>query len=325
MTRVGSVLIWLAVATAAEAQTHVVIISGLGGEPRFSEAFTRWSTALRTAAIDRLGVPESSVTYLAERAGGAATDRATKEAVTRTIEDLAVRARPNDQILIVLIGHGSASGGDAKFNLPGPDMTAADFANLLDLFPTQRVALVNAASASGGFIGPLSGPNRTIVTATRNDAERLETKFGGHFVRAFAEDVADVDKDERVSILEAFLYAKREVEREYDDENRMLTEHALLDDNGDGEGSLEPDPASTDGALARGFFITAGDAAPDAPSDPRLAELYETRRSLEDSVAALRARKDRTDPAEYERELERLLLELARTTRAIRQHEGANP
>jgi hypothetical protein len=89
--------------------------------------------------------------------------------------------------------------------------------------------LVNTASASGDFVPVLSGPNRVLVTATKTGFERNETIFGEFFVDAFASDGADTDKDNRVSVLEAFTYARREVTRRYEDSNRLLTEHALLE------------------------------------------------------------------------------------------------
>ena len=124
-----------------------------------------------------------------------------------------------------------------------------DFARAFDAFPTQTVVFANTASASGGFIEPLSGPNRLILTATRSGRERNATAFGEFFVEALAAgaDDADVDKDGRVSLLEAYEYARGGVERMYEQEDRLLTEHALLDDDGDGVGSADPDPSAGGG------------------------------------------------------------------------------
>ena len=132
---------------------------------------------------------------------------------------------------------------------------------------------------------------------------------------------ADADKDERVSLLEAFSYARLEVERLYSRDNRLLTEHALLDDDGDGEGSMEPGLDAGDGRLASRFFLAAERPAvtEQAAGDPELAALLEQKRSLENAVADLSARKDDMDPGAYETELEALLLELAYTNRAIRE------
>lgn len=310
------------------AQTRLVVIAGLSGEPRYAETFHQWAVQLVTAAEGRWNVPADHIVYLAPNPDqdrqhiDAGSDR---DNVERVLRGLAQSAGPHERIFIVLIGHGSTRDGEARFNLPGPDLTASDFAELMDLFKTQEIVFVNAASASGGFIGQLSGPRRTVITATRSGSERNQTLFAKYFVAAFTGEGADVDKNDRVSALEAFAYARREVARAYESEGRLLTEHALLDDNGDGEGSAEPDPSVSDGAQARRAFL-GGDAAVTAvgegPLDPRLAALYEERRVLEERVAELRLRKDQLEPVEYERRLEELLVELALKTREIREIEG---
>ena len=57
-------------------------------------------------------------------------------------------------------------------------------------------------------------------------------------------------------------------------------------------------------------------------ADPELRTLLDAQRVLENQVAALKLRKDSMDPAEYERQSEQLLTELAVKTRAIREREG---
>jgi hypothetical protein len=316
---------WLAVPAAA--QTHLVVITGLSGEPRYAAAFHEWATTLIDAAEGRWGIPKSNVLYLAEKVetdSSRISARSTRENIESAFSDLALRAGPDDRIFVMLIGHGTMRDGESRFNLPGPDMTPGDFDALLEAFPTQEIVFVNAASASGEFIAQLSAERRTIVTATRSGAERNQTLFAAYFVEAFAGDGADVDKDARVSALEAFNYARREVARVYESDGRLLTEHALLDDNGDGEGSSEPGPQEADGRLARTLFLSGGAealASGPTPSDPRLAALYEEKRRLEEEIAGLRLRKDEMDPEVYDRELEELLVELALNTRAIRELE----
>lgn len=311
---------------AGAAQTHLVVVSGLSGEPKYRVAFARWSATMIDAAESRYGVPTTNIAYLAERTEadpGRIDGRSTKENVESLLRELSQRADPDATVFILLIGHGSARAGEPRFNLPGPDMTAADFARSLQGFPTQKLVLVNAASASGEFIPALSGPNRVIVTATKSGFERNETVFGGFFVEAYAEGGADVDKDGRVSVLEAFEYARREVARAYEKDNKLLTEHALLDDNGDGVGTREPDPTRSDGALASTLLLVDAREAVAAAiaDDPELAGLYREKEGLERRITALRAQKDAMDPALYEQELEALLVELALTARAIRELE----
>ena len=294
----------------ALAQTRLVVVSGLAGDPKYVESFHAWSASLVDAARSRYAVPESSIVWLAEepaRAPGRIAGKSTKENVERTLEGLAARMRPGEQLLVVLIGHGSAQGDVPRLTLPGPDLSATDLARVLAKHGARRVGVVVAASASGDFVKALSAPGRVVITATKSGFERNESLFGGHFVAALAGDGADADKDGRVSLLEAFTYATREVRRVYEQENRLLTEHALLDDKGN----------------ARSFFLTGGAAGTAAAStDPRAATLRKEKQELESKIEALKARKEGMDAKAYEAELERLLVELAATTRALRALEG---
>jgi hypothetical protein len=183
--------------------------------------------------------------------------------------------------------------------------------------------MVNTASASGDFVAALSRKNRVVITATRSGGERNETVFAKYFVEAFASDGADTDKDGTVSLLEAFDYARREVARFYDSERRLQTEHALLDDDGDGQGSLEPDPTLGDGSLARRFVLTnaPADRRVAASSDSALAPLSAEVRKLEQEVATLRSKKDSLPADGYDRELEGLLVRLAQKSAELRAKE----
>jgi hypothetical protein len=167
----------------------------------------------------------------------------------------------------------------------------------------------------------LAGPNRAIVTATKTGIERNETRFARFFANALATPNADVDKDGRVSLLEAFDFARREVARAYEADNRLLTEHAQLDDNGDGVASAEPGQNAKDGALSS--MIALGGAT--TSTNPKVVALAAERRALETRIAELRQRKGSTDSTAYEKQLEALLLELARTAQAMRAAEGAKP
>ncbi len=321
--RAGAVLLallWWAVPAAAQ-DSHLLVIVGVGGGDEYRELFGRWATDLVDAATTRYGLAREHVVYLAEREGAEGADgRSTREGIAAAVERIAAAARPGDRVFVVLFGHGSFAGNEARFNLPGPDLSAAEFAVMLDRFAAGSVAFVNTASSSGAFLEPLAGPNRVVLTATRTGGERNETLFGGFFVEAIASGEGDLDKDGRLSMLEAFTWAKRRVAEAYSKENLLVTEHAALDDNGDGKGSLEPDPVAGDGALARTMILAGRTADPlAATDDPELKALIDARRDLEDQVARLRLARDRMKPDEYAKELERLLVELARTSKAIRE------
>jgi hypothetical protein len=292
---------------------HLLVVTGVGGDEEHVKKFGAWSTAIVSAAAKN-GIPEANITYLGEdpaASGGKMKARASKDNVTKAFDDLAKAAKPNDQIIIVLIGHGSFDGKVGSFNLPGPDLTAPDYATLLDRFKTQRVAFINTTASSGAFLEPLAGPARTIVAATKTGGERNETVFGEYFAEALGVEAADRDRNGRVSIQEAFDYAAGKVKAAYEKNGTILTEHATLDDSAQGK------LASTQYLAPERSRTAAAQSA-----DPALRALLEQRDALERDVEGLRLRKDSMPAAQYEEQLEKLLTDLALKTRAIRDLEG---
>jgi hypothetical protein len=305
----------------------------VGGAPEYEQAFH--DDAMRMAEAGRTGnsIPDSAITVLTEhpeRDPRRVAARSTKIEVERAIARIAKAARAGDVVLGLLIGHGSARDGHSFFNLPGPDMSAADFSRALRPLAAQQVAIVNTASASAEFIPVLSAKNPAIITATTSVLERNATRFARHFIAAYAGNEADADKDGRLSLLEAYTYARREVAREYESANELQSEHAMLDDNGDGKGTAEPGAHTADGALASRFFLDQGAAASNvvagtAANDPRVAALLHRKDSLGAKIDALRRRKASMDSTAYERALEALLLDLATTNQTLRQLAGGTP
>jgi len=319
---------------AAAQDTHLLVVVGLGGDAEYRELFHGWAVDMTSAAKDRLGLAENHIVYLGERpddAPGVIDERSTLENMTSVLVGMASDAGPQDRVLILLIGHGTGRGEEVQFNLPGPDLTPQNLDVMLNDFPTQIVAIVNTSPSSGPFIPALSGPNRVVLTATRSAQERNETQFGAFFVEALGEDGSDLDKDGRISLLEAFQYASREVDRYYESQNLLATEHAQLDDDGDGEGSTEVGIDVSDGRLASAFWIGSSSqvategVVPDSITDPELRSLYEEKADLERRVLELRALRGQMEESRYEQELESLLVELALKNREIREKGGGGP
>jgi hypothetical protein len=305
-------------------RAHVVIIVGASGEPQYADAFHKAAASIDSAARTRYGVAAAEVVWLAEdttRAPGRITARSTRENVARAFTQLAARVAPGDQVWVVLVGHGSSEGDAPRFNLPGPDMSATDFAGLLTPFAKQAVAFVDATSASADFAKLLAGPNRAIVTATKAAGERNATRFARYFAAALATGAADLDKDGGVSLLEAFTYAQRETARSYETENRLQTEHAQLEDDGDGVATGMPAVDAADGRLAASLVLGGVPAS----ADPRAGALVTKRRALELQVADLRRRRATMDSTAYWQQMETVLVDLARTAHAVRGMEVKQP
>jgi hypothetical protein len=318
-SRVALASFVLSASPIAAQQTHLLVVTGVSGDPAYSQKFHEWAVKLIDAA-GKHGVAADHVVYLSEKPElGRNAGKSTRENVQGAFMTLRQKTQPGDAVLIVLIGHGSGEGGDPRFNLPGPDLTVKDYEQSLAALEDRKVALVNTASASGGFVDALTARGRTVIAATRSGMERNETIFARFFIDAYAGTGADADKDNQVSLLEAYTFAVKEVDRWYKEQNRLVTEHAVLDDDGDGKGTAVPDCRSGDGRFASSFLLKAG---PAATASPALRALYEEKRQIEEKIEALRALKPKMDVATYEKELEQLLVELSLKNQQIKQLEA---
>ncbi|HEX8150490.1 MAG TPA: hypothetical protein VF591_25120 [Pyrinomonadaceae bacterium] len=301
---------------AADPNKFAVILSGASGDEEFAKRFAGWTKELRRALVERFGFDEARVTVLTESPEGGPGLRATAEEVRRAFQTLRASAGPESTVFVFLIGHGTFDGRQAKFGLVGPDLTAAEYAELLGGLPSRRVVVFNMASASGEFIKPLSGRGRVVVTATRSGQEQNATRFPEHLIAALAARESDADQNGRVSVLEAFDYAARLTAEQYKRAGRLATEHALFDDSGDGVG--HPAAEGGDGALARNVYLDSL-STEQAAANAETGRLLRERERLEVEVEQLKARKGLLAEAEYEAELERIFVSLAKVNRSIKR------
>ena len=293
-----------------------LLVTGASGGAKFKENHDRWRAALVTALRNRPAFDDDHLIALAETPGPG-VGRASRAGVRQAVEALAGRMGEDAVLYVVLIGHGSFDGIDAKFNLAGPDLEAAEWDALLSRVP-GRLVFVNTTSASFPFLERLAGRGRTIVTATESVVQRYDTVFPEFFVEAFVDPAADSDKDGRVSILEAFEFASFGVRQWYQQRGQLATERAMIDDNGDGRGQEAGQPGP-DGVMAARLYLGAGLEEAEALADPRLAPLVARRQALRQAVDDLKAAKADMREEVYLGDLERVLIELARVSRQIRR------
>jgi hypothetical protein len=294
-------------------QRSLILVIGAAGEAEYGEQFSAWAELWKQAAA-KGGL---QTTVIGEDKDNPENDRARLlGALTNEV------ARPAGELWLVFIGHGTFDGRAAKFNLRGPDISAQELAAVLKL--CQRpLAVINCASASGPFINALSAPGRVVVTATRSGNEVNATRLGGYLAGAIADPAADLDKDGQTSLLEAFLFASRQTAQFYKEAGRLATEHALLDDNGDGLGTpadwfrgvravkTAADGKSVDGVRANQLQLVRSD------SENKLSPESRARRDeLEKQLSDLHARKSGMDENEYYRQAEQIFLEIAKLYQA---------
>lgn len=230
---------------------------------------------------------------------------------------VADHAERSERLWIVMLGHGTYTNGIAKFNLVGPDVSASELKRWLQPLRSE-VIVVNCSSASAPFLPELSKEGRIVITATRSGTEINYSRFGKYLAESLTDLAVDIDHDESVSLLEAFLAASVKTDRFYRDGTRLATEHALLDDNFDRVGTsgdfyqgIRPlksakEGQAVDGSLAARVILFASDQATLFP--PQLAA---QRAEIERAIERLRGQKPAMDSASYYNALELLMLQLS--------------
>jgi hypothetical protein len=296
-------------------ERYAMIVTGASGGEAYAQKYDQWRVAFVSMLRDKFGYNADRLRVLAEVESDGA-QKATRENVQRVLAELRKRLSKDDQLLIVLIGHGTTlDGEDAKFNLVGPDMSASDWADLLKPLP-GRLVVVNTTGASFPFLQKLAGRGRVVLTATDSAAQQFETIFPEYFVNAFTDAAADADKDGRVSLWEAFTFASAGVRQWFEQKGQLPTERPLLDDTGAGVGreAINPGP---DGQTAARTFLEPEPTA-SAPADTPVGALQKRRAELEEQIEDLKRKKSSMAADQYDAELERLLLELARVVQQIK-------
>ena len=299
----------LLIPVSALADSSALILRGVAGSPEHAEKFTKWTEGTQKALVDKFGFTPDRVIVLA--------DRMTAQAeIKKAFTTLKAQLKPLDTLFVFFIGHGSGE-GDYKFNISGPDLTAADYNILLSPLTVGRVVIINGTNSSGGAIEAMAGKNRVVLTATRSGQEGNDTVFYEYFLDALTNAAADEDKDQKISIWESFKYATAGVDRFYKEEGRLVTEHAQISDNG----------AAKLGAAVKEVPLMARSLVfqvdrPVVSSNPRVQALLDEKKELEQKIEALRVGKSGIPEPEYEKQMEELLVQLALKNQQIRAEEA---
>ena len=297
-----------ALAAEARAATWFVIVSGLGGEPDYEQRFTAAADDL-----DRIFRAEGPAVHVTTLTGENATAAQLHDALAAVARD----AKPEDEFALILIGHGSFDSVEYKFNLVGPDLTAAQIAELCDRIPTQRQLVVDTTSASGGAMPALERPGRAVIAATKSGTEKNATVFARYWVEAFQDPSADTDHSGSISALKAFAYATRKTAEFYDSQKRLATEHAVFNDTGSGEPVREA--GNGQGNLLASFTLLRSGGTAQAANDPAKRALLEQKDELEQKIDSLKYQKAALDPEVYKEELTNALVKLAKVEEALDQ------
>jgi hypothetical protein len=306
LLRLGMLATVLACAAGARAATYYVTVAGLGGEPDYEQRFT--AEANDFDKLFKASGPDAHVTTLA----GAL---ATRAHLTEALQQIARQAGPQDDLILLLIGHGSFDGEQYKFNLIGPDISAEDLAALCDKIPARRQLIVDTTSASGGAVKVLQRPGRAVIAATKTGTEKNATVFARYWLEAFQDAGTDTDKSDSISALEAFNYADKKTVTFYESQKRLATEHAVFEDTGKGEPVRAPE--GSEGQMLSRLTVLRIGAAQKEANDPAKRALLAKKEQLEEKIDGLKFDKAAMEPGEYRKQLTAALLELARTQQEL--------
>ncbi|HUA92609.1 MAG TPA: hypothetical protein VL991_08585 [Terracidiphilus sp.] len=311
MSRTVAHVLWIAALLSAlvmqaRAATYYVIVAGLGGEPDYDQRFTAAANDLH-----RIFSAEGPSAHIAVLTGAQATAAHLREAMGNVARD----AKADDNFALILIGHGSYDGIEYKFNLVGPDMTAAEIAALCDRIAAKRQLIVDTTSASGGAMQAFQKPGRAVIAATKSGTEKNATVFARYWVEALQDPATDTDKSDSINAMEAFSYATRKTAAFYDSQKRLATEHAVFNDTGAGEPVREA--GNGQGQLLASFTLLRLGTSQQAANDPAKRALVEEKEDLEQKIDSLKYQKAAMDPADYKKQLTDALLELAKVQQEL--------
>jgi hypothetical protein len=286
-----------------------VTIAGIGGEPEYEQRFSGWAKDIDKAVK---AAPDSKADTLYG-------PEATREAIRGVFARIGKEAKPADALVVMLIGHGTFDGSDYKINLPGPDLSAIELASLLDRMPPTRQLVVNMTSASGGGVDALKKEGRVVISATKTGTEKNATVFARYWAEALHDPAADADKNETVSALEAFKYADMKTALFYTLQKRIATEHPMLEDTGKGEAVRAPSTENGEGMLASAFPLLRLGSNATAARDPAKLKLLTQKEELEQQIDRLKYQKAAMPIEDYRKQLNALLLQLAKTQEELDQ------
>lgn len=304
---------------AAEGARFAIIVQGASGEDQYATLHRGWVDAMATVLRDRFKLDAAHLTLLVEQPK-AGEERSTAESVKTAIARVAKQTKPDDLLFVMLIGHGAGDGADAKFNLIGPDLSIAEWNDLLKPV-TARIVFVDATSSSFAFLKGLAAPGRVVITATNSYAQRYHTVFADAFIKAVTAPAADTDKNGRISLLEAFVYASRLVAQHFEQNGTLATEHAVLNDTGDGT-PRDAGAPSPDGALAAFTYLDAVEVPKSA--DPEVQQMMQRQQALTEQVDDLRRRRPTMSAEEFDRQFEKLIIDLSLVSRDVRRRSGGS-
>lgn len=226
---------------------RALILCGHPGNAEYERTYAAVLQGLCKGLAEHAGFPADEILVLSGTkqagppSGGRHERPATREGIQTAIDDLAGKLAPEDTLWVSVVGHAHFDGRRALLNLAGPDLDMDEFGKLFQAVACREQVFFITTAVSGYAIRSLSKKGRVVIAATDADQEVNETIYPTLLALMLSEPPSaeefDQDDDGRLTLLDLYLIVSRKVLQAYADAENIPTEHAQLDDDGDGRGT----------------------------------------------------------------------------------------
>ena len=245
---------------AESGKTYVLIVSGINKDSKERLAKDRAVTDLSRFFLDIAGVKPDRLRVVADSESTTRTSSgiSTAENLKDQMNRFAASVNSVDKFIFYYIGQANVVSDTLRLNLPGPDITHEQLAELLNGIEASSMLIVLDCPGAGLAVKAVAGKGRIVIGACTAD-QHYSTQFSKYFVPALIDKGSDVDGNGRISLLEAFTSASRGVDDFYRLQSLLTTETPVLEDNADGDASKQPwkyEQNKMDGLAASRFFLS---------------------------------------------------------------------
>jgi len=239
-----------------------MIIGGINKDPKERLAKDKVVINLRRFFLNnaKLKPARLSVLVADNSSLGKGLNISNAENLKETIKTLAAAVQPADRFIFYYVGQANIVAGKLRLNLPGEDITHEQLAEWISRIRASSMLLVLDCPGAGLAVKAMTGQGRIIIGACTAE-QHYSTRFSEYFVPSLLDSKSDTDSDGKVSLLEAFTFASKQLDDWYFRLLFLKTETPVLEDNADGLPSRQPwryKQGNTDGREASKFFLSEG-------------------------------------------------------------------
>lgn len=156
-------------APAANGQCYALIIAGHPGNALYARHYRDRVTRFYNYFTQKAHIKAPNIAILAGDINLQAPlvfSPATAKSIPATLGDWARKIKPEDQFILVILGHGATTEEQCTLIVPGPDLEMSTLTQALLALPAKNQVVLNFAANSGDSVTHLSRLGRVLITST---------------------------------------------------------------------------------------------------------------------------------------------------------------